>query len=120
MAALTTQELVNAGTAPTFGDGSASDTAEVGNGHNTFAVFRNVAATPLTVTVVVPGNTSYGEANPDPDYSLADGSTTPTEVWVPLRKEYADAANAGVGRCTITVSPAPTAGDLKVAVVRVG
>ncbi|MGW0939109.1 hypothetical protein [Streptomyces sp. NPDC002666] len=115
MAALATQNVVAAGTAPTFGAASASDTAEVGNGYNTFAVYRNSGATPATVTVVAPGNTSYGEPNPDPDFTLADGSGTPTEVWVPLRKEY-DSGD-GNGRATITVSPAT---DVTVAIVRVG
>jgi hypothetical protein len=117
MAALTTQSLVNAGTKPTLGAASASDTAEVGNGRNIFARYVNTGATPATVTVVVPGNTAYGQANPDPTFVLADGSVTPTEVWIPLRKEYADSDGAGLGRCTITVS-APT--DVDVAIVKVG
>ena|SRR5687768_2723345 len=117
MAALTTQSLVNAGTAPTFGAASASDTVEVGNGKNTFVVYRNSGAAAVEVEVVVPGNTSYGQATPNPTFALADGSVTPTEVWVPLRREFADAAVAGVGRATITVD-VPT--DVDVAVVRVG
>jgi len=117
MAALTTQQLVDAGTAPAFGAASASDTAEVGSGRNTFAVYRNTGAAAVTVTVVAPGNTSYGEPMPDPEYALADGSTTPTEVWIPLRKEYVDRATAGAGRCTIIVD---TPADVDVAIVRVG
>ncbi|WP_406527382.1 hypothetical protein [Streptomyces sp. I8-5] len=115
MAALATQNIVAAGTAPTFGAASASDTAEVGNGYNTFAVYRNSGAASVTVTVAAPGNTSYGEPNPDPDFTLGDGSSNPTEAWVPLRKEY-DAGD-GSGRATITVSPAT---NVTVAIVRVG
>lgn len=114
MAALTTQSLVAAGTAPTSVAAAASDTAEVGNGINTFARYRNTSATPSTVTVVVPGNTSYGAANPDPAFVLADGSVTPTEFWIPLRKEY-DASD-GTGRCTITTSSQT---GVTVAIVRV-
>jgi hypothetical protein len=119
MADLTTQTLVNAGTAPTMGAKALSDTAEVGNGHNTFIRVRNTDAQAKVITVVVPGSTDYGVANPDPTFSLADGSTTPTEVWIPLRKEYVDPAGAGQGRCTVTISTG-TATGVTAAVVKVG
>ncbi|HSE46460.1 MAG TPA: hypothetical protein VLA89_14130, partial [Gemmatimonadales bacterium] len=107
------------GTAPTMGAKALSDTAEVGNGHNIFARVRNTDAEAKVITVVVPGNTEYGVALPDPTFNLGDGSSTPTEVWIPLRKEYADAAGAGVGRCTITISTG-TATGVTVAIVKVG
>lgn len=110
MAALTTQNIVNAGTAPTFGAAAASDTAEVGNGTNTFAVYKT-AGTSTNVTITVPGNNSYGQANPDPVIAL--GATA--EAWIPLRKEF-DAGD-GTGRCTITTS-AQT--NVTVAIVRMG
>lgn len=110
MAALTTQNIVNAGTAPTFGAAAASDTAEVGNGVNTFAVYKT-AGTGTTVTVTVPGNNSYGQPNPDPAIVL--GATA--EAWIPLRKEF-DAGD-GTGRCTITTSSQT---DVTVAIVRMG
>jgi hypothetical protein len=100
MAALTTQHLVDAGTAPVLtGPAATSDTAEVGNGANRVAVYKNTDSVAHVVKVVVPGNTTYGQANPDPSFNVAAGA----EVWIPLRKEYADAAVAGVGRCTIQV-----------------
>lgn len=111
MAALSTQNIVNAGTAPTFGAAATSDTAEVGNGTNTIAVYKNTG-TQKTVTVTVPGNTSYGQANPDPALTLA---ATTGELWIPLRKEY-DAGD-GTGRCTITVDDATA---VTVAIVRLG
>lgn len=117
MADIATQNIVNAGTPPTFAAANSSDTAEVGNGYNTFAVYKNTNAASRTITVVAPGNTDYGQANPDPAYVLGDGSVTPTEVWIPLRKAYEDPAVAGVGRCTITASA--TAGVTR-AIVRVG
>ena len=115
MAALTTQNIVVAGTAPTLVAAAASDTAEVGSGQNTFALYKNTGAAEVTITVVAPGNNSYGSANPDPEYTLADGPGTPTWRWIPLRKEY-DAAD-GTGRCTITATPVT---DLTVAIVRMG
>lgn len=112
MAALTTQNIVNAGTAPTFVAASTSDTAEVGNGTNTFAVYKNTDASTEVITVVVPGTNSYGQANPDPALTIA---ATTGELWIPLRKEY-DAAD-GTGRCTITMASAT---GITVAIVRMG
>lgn len=113
MAALTTQNIVAAGTKPTFSAASTSDTAEVGNGKNTFVVYRNSDASTEQVTIVAPGNNSYGQPNPDPVVTIPGGPGA--ELWVPLRKEY-DAGD-GSGRCTLTM--ASTTG-ITVAVVRIG
>lgn len=115
MAALTTQNIVAAGTAPTFGAAAASDTAEVGSGVNSFAIYRNTNAASRTVTVTVPGNLSYGQATPNPAFTLAAGDVTPTEKWIPLRKEY-DVSD-GTGRCAITTS---AQAGVTVAIVRMG
>lgn len=113
MAALTTQNLSNTGAAPTFGAAAASDTVEVGNGHNSFVVYKNGSGGSINVTVVVPGNNTYGEPNPDKIVAVGAGA----EKWIPLRREYADPAVAGVGRATITTSAQTS---VTVAVVRVG
>lgn len=113
MAALTTQKLVDAGTPPTFGAASASDTAQVGNGSNTFVVYKNTSGGSVTLTITVPGTTSYGQPTPDPQITIANSA----EKWIPLRREYADAAVAGVGRCTLSLSSAT---GVTVAVVQVG
>ncbi len=117
MAALNTQNIVAAGTAPTMGAAALSDTAEVGNGINTVVRYRNTDAQAKVITVTVPGNTSYGSPNPDPTYNLADGSVTPTEAWIPMRKEY-DAGD-GSGRATLAITTG-TATGVTVAVVRMG
>lgn len=117
MAALVTQPLVDAGTKPTFGAVSASDTAEVGNGSNVFYVIKNGDGTNAkTVTITVPGNTTYGEAAPDKVVTVALSS----EAWIPLRKEYTDGAVAGPGRCTIAVTGTGGLGSVTAAVVKVG
>lgn len=113
MAALTTQLLVDAGTKPTYVNSSASDTAEVGNGVNTFLHYKNTGGSIAVITVVVPGNTSYGQANPDPAISVA---ATTGEGWIPLRKIY-DAGD-GSGRATITATN--SGATLQVAVIQVG
>ncbi len=118
MAALTTQDIVVAGTAPTLVPAAASDTAEVGNGSNVFALYKNVSANIKTVTITVPGSTSYGADTPDPQFTLADGSVTPTWRWIPLRKVY-DAGD-GSGRTTLTITGTGGATDVTVAIVRMG
>lgn len=113
MAALTTQNIVAAGTKPTFTAAAASDTAEVGNGVNTFAVYTNASAVACNVTIVYPGTLISGDAIPDKEIVLP---ITTGELWIPLRKEY-DAGD-GTGRATLTTSGQDA--DIKVAIVRMG
>lgn len=110
MAALSTNNIVNAGTAPTFVAAAASDTADVGTGGNTFVVYRNSDTNTKTVTVVVPGETEYGVATPDPTFEVAQDA----EVWIPLRRAYKD----DTGRATLNVTGTGGVTGVTVAVVR--
>ena len=115
MASLTTQSLVAAGTAPTFSAAATTDYAEVGSGHDTFVVYRNTNGSTRTVTVEMDHVTlESGDAYPNKVYTL--GATT-GELHIPLRKIYADDAEAGVGRAVLLLSAAT---GVTVAVVRVG
>jgi hypothetical protein len=111
MAALSTQNIVNAGTKPTLAAAAASDTAEIGNGRNTFIVYKNTDSNAKTVTVTAPGNTEYGQPYPDPAIALP---ITNGEIWIPLRKEYDD----GTGRATLSVTGTGGVTGVTVAVVR--
>lgn len=112
MAALSTQNIVDAGTAPTFAAAAAtSNTAEVGNGKNTLYVVKNGSGADVDVTITVPGTTSYGQNTPDPVITVAAGA----EAWIPLRKEY-DQAD-GTGRATIGLE---STSSVTHAVVRLG
>lgn len=113
MAALTTNLIVNAGTKPTFVAAALSDSAEIGNGGNTFAVYRNTDATNAkTVTVTVPGNTSYGVAYPT---LVANLIAVTGEAWIPLRTIFDD----GTGRATLAVGGTGGATGVTVSVVRI-
>lgn len=114
MAALATQKVVDAGTKPTFGAAAISDTAQVGNGINTFVIYRNTEAVAKVVTITAPGNTEYGQPFPDPAIALP---ATTGEIWIPMRKAY-DPAD-GSGRATLTLTTG-TATGVTVAVVQVG
>lgn len=111
MAALTVQHLSVAGTAPTFGTPTTSDTAPVGNGSNTFAVYRNTDTSSHTVTLAyTPGTTSdYGATITNPTFTVA---ATSGEVWIPLRKS----ADNGTGSATLTLDAVT---GMKVAIVQV-
>ncbi|SOE25610.1 hypothetical protein [Streptomyces sp. OK228] len=113
MAALTTNNIANAGTAPSFGNSSASDTAEIGNGLNTFVVYRNTGGSASVVTITVLGNTSYGQPNPQPAVTVP---ATTGEKWIPMRKEY----DPGDGSGRATLSATNSGATLQVAVVRMG
>ena len=110
MAALTVQNIVDAGTKPTFSTPTASDTATIGSGYDSFLVYRNASGSPITVTVVVPGNTTYGQPMPDPQITVA---ATTGEAWIPLRKAYDD----GTGTVTVTTSSQTS---VTVALVKMG
>lgn len=118
MAALTTQNIVAAGTKPTFGAAAASDTAEVGNGVDTFVVYKNTDSNAKTITIDLNHVTlETGDAHPDKALTL--GATT-GELWIPMRKHYADAAQNGIGRAAIAVTGTGGVTGVTVAVVRMG
>ena len=110
MAALTVQNIVNAGTKPTFSAASTSDTATIGSGYDTFVVYKNAAGSPVTLTVVVPGTTPVGDT---PAQHVLTLPATTGELWIPLRKYYDD----GTGNATITLSSATSVTS---ALVRMG
>lgn len=63
---------------------AASDTAKCGPGYT--LLVNNGGATPLTVTLVVPGNTPYGVATPDKAVTIPAG-----QMWaIPLLDVYRD------------------------------
>lgn len=85
MATLSVQSMVDAGTKPVGVLPGATDRADVGSGTNTFLVYTNSSATPVVVTILGAGNTSYGVAKPSNVRTLV---ITTGELWIPLRKEY--------------------------------
>jgi|SRR6476620_5148338 len=109
MAALAVQKLQDNGTAPTFSAVSASDTAPISNGRNTFAVYKNGSGASVTVTAVVPGNSFFGSPNPDNVITVPAGA----DKWIPLRQAY----NDGTGKATLTTS---SQASVTVAIVQVG
>lgn len=109
MAALSTQTLGDSGAALTYDPVSSSDTAEIGNGHNTFLHVKNGGAGSVAVGLEVPGDTFFGVANPDNTVNVAAGE----DRMIPLRKAYDD----GLGRATVSFD---TTTSVTVAVVRLG
>lgn len=108
MADLATQVLGTSGAAPSTVAASASDTAEVGSGGNTVAVYKNSTGSPVDVTVITPATLGSGDPYPDKVVTVpANG-----EAWILLVKDYLDPDIPG--RCTIT-----GATGLNVSVVRV-
>lgn len=64
MAALTTQKVAVTGTSVTFAAASAGGDTFTGGTRGVFHV-KNGSGSPITATIVVPGNTAYGQAQPD-------------------------------------------------------
>ncbi|GAA4439379.1 hypothetical protein [Phytohabitans houttuyneae] len=74
-----------AGGAATYNAAASGDTAKCGPGY--FLHAKNANAASRTVTIAVPGNTAWGEPNPDKVYTLAADSG---EQMIPLLDEYKD------------------------------
>lgn len=112
MAALTVRSILDAGTKPASQNSSASDSVDIGDGHNTFLRYVNTGGSDVVVTINVPGNTDYGQPNPDPAITVV---ATTGEVWIPIHKEYDD----GNGANTATVTVASGSGvTLQVTAIR--
>jgi len=74
MALISAQTPVRGGVALTFSAANAGgDTVRTGD--RVYLLVRNSDASAKTVTIDVPGNTSYGQANPDVSLSVAAGAT---------------------------------------------
>lgn len=111
MAALATQHIVAAGTAPTYSTPAVGgDTAEIGSGRDTFLHVKNSNAGTCTVTISSDLTLDSGADYPDKSVAVL----TATEAWIPLIKDYADDA-AGAGRCTVSTDVQT---DVEIAVVR--
>lgn len=99
MAALTTQYVnLSTGLTPAYVSATGGgDTALCGN--DAFLVVVNGGGSSITVTLAAPGNNFYGQANPDPAITVANGTT---KFIGPLRADaFADPTD---GRCHITYS----------------
>ncbi len=84
MATRTAQAMTTAGTALTSYSAASGD--KITPDDNLFLIITNADSSPMTVTVAVPGNNSYGEANPDPVRTIANATTKA----VKLLREWAD------------------------------
>lgn len=111
MTALTIYNVVDAGTPPTFAAAAASQTVDIGSGHNTFVVVKNGSGASVTAGITVAGNTDYGQPWPDPSITVAASA----EVWIPIRKDY----DPGDGSNAATVTVGGTLTSVTIAAVRV-
>lgn len=84
----------NTGVPPVLGAAAAGDTARCDE-HCSLLV-RNVSNASVNVTIVTPGTLATGDAYPDKVVAVGAGTGTgnevPTEVWIPLSRDYADPA----------------------------
>ena len=87
MATYTAEAMTVAGTALTSRTAASGD--KITPDDNLFLIITNGGGAPMTVTVTVVGNNSYGEANPDPVKTITNATTKA----VKLLREWADPAD---------------------------
>lgn len=101
MAALTIQKAVDAGTVPSFvlNTVTLSDTAQVGNGHNTVLWYKNTDTNIKTLTIPSQFIMDNGSLGPNTVFTLAASTG---QVVIPLRKSYDDGVNGATVNLTGT------------------
>lgn len=87
---------------------SGGDTFKPGN--VTYTVRNEHATLPRTVTIAVPGNTKYGQANPDIEVVVA---ALTSKAFGPFPDDLADPADG-----LVHVTYSDSAADLKVSLTR--
>lgn len=105
------QNIVPAGTAPTFTAVAASDTMAVDSDRLT-AEFRSTHSATISVSVTSYEVLENGDTAPAKVYTIPIGSVTPAEIRIPLYKSY---LNPATNLATITCTPTTT---VTMAVVR--
>lgn len=100
MALIAAQQAVVAGAVLTYGAVAASDTINAQGGPFILLV-KNDSATPDTVTIVIPGTTPFGAAEPDQVVSVAAGAEKAILV-------SSDAQDPTTGLITVTHSQVAT------------
>lgn len=111
MAALDINPVLDDGTSPTFVAAAATQSVDIGTGHDTFIVVKNGAGSgSAAVEIDSTFLTGYGDTYPAHIVSVDHA----TEVWIPIRKDYdpGDGTNAAV----VAISPTTS---VTVAAVRV-
>lgn len=103
MAVLAGQRAKIGGTALTFVAAAAGGDS-VTPGNQSYLIVKNAAASPITVTVITPGNTKWGL--PDPDIvSVSVPATTGEVIIGPIPAEL---ANPSTGNVDVTYSAVTT------------
>ena len=104
MALMTAQQMSGTGTSPTFGAVNSTDTIRPDGGGLLVLHVKNTNGSTRDVTITVPGNTNFGQAQPDIVKTVA---VTTGDVEIPLYRanELADPATG-----LITVGYSATAG----------
>ncbi len=92
MATLTAQRVAVAGTQITYAAAAGGGDKFTPGDHREFRV-KNGDATATTVTIAVPGNTAYGQANPDIAASIPAG-----QEWAfgPFPSYFGDPADSNL------------------------
>lgn len=94
MALIPTFTPLLTGAPPSLTAAAASDTARCDE--HLFLLVRNTSASSVNVTIVTPGTLGTGDAYPDKVIAVGAGTgagnVVPTEVWIPLIRDYADPA----------------------------
>lgn len=105
------QNIVPAGTAPTFTAVAASDTMAV-DGERLTVELRSTHSSTIAVTVTNYEVLENGDTAPNKVYTIPIGSVTPAEIRIPLFKSY---LNPATNLATVTCVPTTT---VTIAVVR--
>lgn len=93
MATLAYQQVPIAGVVPTLAAATGGGDAIAPNDRGALMV-KNGGGSPVTVTIVVPGNTKYGQAAPDVPVVVAAGATA---LIGPLPSDLGDPTTGLVG-----------------------
>ena len=112
MAALTVKHILDAGTSPATQNSTASDTADLGDGHNTWLEYTNTGGSDVTITITPVVTLSNGSLYPAKSWTVP---ATTGKIRIPLRKEYDN--GEGANQVTVTAGSGYGA-NLQVALVR--